>query len=230
MRIYVEAGNVLDSGTGRLLASVADRTCDLWRQPDSGMWELEEQQEYSSSRMGCWQALDSAVSLAERGQIPGSPDRWRIERDAITAWIADNCWSEPKQSYVSHPGSDELDASVLLHATSGFDRGKRMSATIDAIRAELGRGVLLYRYSGVDSEEGAFVACSFWMASALACVGRHREAVELMDELMTLSNDVGLYSEMIEPSDLSFLGNLPQGLSHLALVNAAITIDELARR
>jgi GH15 family glucan-1,4-alpha-glucosidase len=102
-----------------------------------------------------------------------------------------------------------------------------MSSTIDAIRAHLGRGPLIYRYTGAEKEEGAFVACSFWAASALACVGRHDEASELMNKLIALSNDVGLYSEMIDPETSEFLGNLPQALSHLALINAAITIGEL---
>jgi len=227
---YVEAGNVLDANTRVLLAAVADHVCEVWQQRDSGMWELAEQRDYTASKMGCWQALDSALRLCELGEIAGEPARWRVVRDRITTWVAENCWSEAKQSYVTFPGSKQLDAAVLLHATSGFDRGPRMAATIDAIRAELGRGVLLYRYTGMEAEEGAFVACSFWLAAALACVGRHDEAVEMMDELIGLANDVGLYSEMIDPADLSFLGNIPQGLSHLALISAAITIDELAPR
>jgi GH15 family glucan-1,4-alpha-glucosidase len=131
---------------------------------------------------------------------------------------------------VAYPGSDELDTSVLLHASSGFDRGDRMSKSIDAMREELGRGPMLYRYSGADSEEGAFVACSFWMAQALACVGRIDESVALMDAMIDLSNDVGIYSELIAPDDLAYLGNLPQALSHVALVNAAITIEEITGR
>jgi len=227
---YVEAGNVLDTHTRVLLAAVADHVCEVWQQCDSGMWELAEQRDYTASKMGCWQALDSALRLCELGEIAGEPARWRGVRDGITEWVAENCWSETRQSYVTFPGSEQLDAAVLLHATSGFDRGPRMAATIDAIRAELGTGALLYRYTGMEAEEGAFVACSFWLAAALACVGRHGEAVEVMDELIGLANDVGLYSEMIDPADLSFLGNIPQGLSHLALISAAITIDELAPR
>ncbi|QWT25410.1 glycoside hydrolase family 15 protein [Subtercola sp. PAMC28395] len=229
VRLYARGGNVLDAETGRMLADIADRTCDAWRQPDAGIWELGEAQHYTSSKMGCWQALDAAVELCELGQIPGDPSRWSAERGLIAEWIREHCWSEDRQSYVSFPGTDELDASVLLHAPSGFDRGARMSSTIDAIRGELGRGPLVYRYSGVQGEEAAFVACSFWVASALACVGRTGEAIALMNELVELGNDVGLYSEMIDPDDLSFLGNLPQGLSHLALINAAITIEELTR-
>jgi GH15 family glucan-1,4-alpha-glucosidase len=128
-----------------------------------------------------------------------------------------------------YPGSEKLDASVLLHAPSGFDRGERMSRTIDAIRRELSAGALVFRYSEVDQEEGTFVACAFWLASALACVGRQGEAVELMDQLVQQPNDVGLLTEMISADDGQFLGNVPQGLSHLALVNAAITIDEMGR-
>ena len=229
MRVYVEAGNVLDVDTGLLLTSLADHVADIWRQPDSGIWELPEQRHYTSSKMGCWQALTEATRLCEMGQTPGNPTHWRSESELIAAWVRENCWSEARKSFMAWAGSDDLDASVLLHAASGFDRSSRMSSTIDAIRTELGDGPLTYRYTGATHEEGAFVACSFWLASALACVGRNDESVVLMDELIELANDVGLYSEIIDPSDKAFLGNLPQGLSHLALVNAAITIEELTR-
>lgn len=227
VRSYVDAGNLLDADTGRLLASIADRACDSWHTPDSGMWELEELQCYTSSRLGCWQALDCAVHLADLNQIPGGRTRWAAERDRIRDWVETNCWSETRQSYVVYPGSEKLDASILLHAPSGFDRGERMSKTIDAIGAELGRGPLVYRYSGMETEEGTFTACAFWMVAALACVGRMDEAKSRMAELVALSNDVGLYSEMMDADSHEFLGNLPQGLSHLALINAVIMIEEL---
>lgn len=228
VRSYVDDGNVLDAETGRQLAEFADRACDSWQGMDAGIWELEEQQHYTTSKLGCWQALVHAVHLCEIGQIPGRPDRWKAERDRIADWVNENCWSETRQSYVMYPGSSDLDASILLHAPSGFDRGERMSRTVDAVRAELGRGALVYRYSGMQHEEGTFVACAFWMAGALACVGRLDEARAQMDELIGLSNDVGLYAEMIDEHTGDFLGNLPQALSHLALINAAITIDQIA--
>lgn len=228
--LYVGGGNVLDAATGRMLADIADRICDLWRRRDAGMWELPEHRHYTSSKMGCWHGLDRAVRLAEAGQIPGSPDRWRAERDRIAAWIAEHCWSEERGAYVWYPGTDELDTSVLLHAVSGLDRGPRMSSTIDALREELGRGPLLHRYSGMPDEEGAFVACSFWAVAALVHVGRAEEAAELMDDTLALGNDVGLYTEMIDPEDGSFLGNFPQALSHLALLTAALTLEEADRR
>ena len=226
-RTYVDAGNVLDTATGRLLANMADRTCDVWRNPDSGMWELDDVQHYTSSKMGCWQALRDAVHLAELDVIPGEPERWRTEMALIEAWVHEHGWSDDAGAYVMHPGTSDLDASVLLHAESGFDRGERMSRTIDRLTAELGAGPLLYRYTGMDREEHTFVACAFWRASALACVGRHEEALAAMDDLVSRGNDVGIFAEMISEDDGAFWGNLPQALSHLALINAALTMEQL---
>ncbi|MBS3177843.1 MULTISPECIES: glycoside hydrolase family 15 protein [unclassified Pseudoclavibacter] len=226
-RTYVDDGNLLDVETARLLAKVADKVCDEWRSRDAGMWELGDEQHYTSSKMGCWQALTDAIALAEGSHINGDVARWKAERDRIHDWTDEHCWSEDLASYVMHPGTDRLDASVLLHAPSGFDRGERMSSTIDALTRELGQGSLLYRYSGVSAEEHTFVACAFWRVSALACVGRHEEAVSAMDDLVTQTNDVGLLAEMIAAGDGAFWGNLPQGLSHLALINAALMIKDL---
>lgn len=220
-------GNVLDDETGRYLADIADRVCDSWRLPDSGMWELPEEQHYTSSKMGCWQALDAAIWLAESGHISDRADRWRGELVRIRTWIDDHCWSEDLGAYVMYPGTDKLDASVLLHAPSGFDRGPRMSSTIDAIGERLGVGRLLFRYGGMEDIEYPFVACGFWRAAALACVGRRDEASALMDELVTDTNDVGLLAEMVD-SDGHAWGNTPQALSHLALIDAAIVIRDLS--
>ena len=224
--LYVDEGNVLDAETSRMLAGVADLACDRWRSKDSGMWELHELQHFTTSKLGCWQALTQAVHLAEVGQIEADPSRWRREAEDIRAWVEEHAWSPERGAYVWYPGSHQLDASILLHAISGFDRSERMSATLDALRDELGTGPHLHRYSGAAEGEGSFVACSFWMVSALHLCGRTDEARGLMDELVDQANDVGILAEMIDPASGEFLGNLPQALSHLALVNAAINLSD----
>ena len=157
----------------------------------------------------------------------GTRERWERNKRRIRRWIDRHGWDERRGAYRMAKGSSALDVSVLLHTVSGYDRGERMSRTIDALREELGRGPLLYRYSGMEREEGAFTACAFWTASALACVGRVDEATALMDELVaTVPNDVGIMAEMVDAATGDFLGNLPQALSHLALVQAASVIRE----
>ena len=219
---YVEHGHVIDPHTGRLLADLADRCCDLWRSEDSGIWELPDDQHYTVSKMGCWAALDRAVKLSDAGMVPtGHPHRWVAERAAVRAWVDEHCWSASKRSYTFYAGTDDLDAATLLAGRSGFDRGERLAGTVAAVRDELGAGPYLYRYTGMDKEEGAFLACSFWLADALAVLGRPQEAREVIDGTLGAANDVGLLAEMVDPATGDLLGNFPQGLSHLALVNAA---------
>jgi GH15 family glucan-1,4-alpha-glucosidase len=158
-------------------------------------------------------------------------ERWRRTIAAVEEFVEERCWSDERQAYMRCPGSDSLDASELLCSRRGYgdvDR-ERVGATVDAIRRELGRGALLYRYSGQESEEGAFIACSFWLAEALARLGRLDEAVEAMERTLAFANDVGLYSEEIDPSTGEFLGNFPQGLSHLSLIRAAVAVGEAER-
>lgn len=227
LRQYVRAGNVIDRRTASVLQDLANDACHRWEERDSGMWELEDAQHYVSSKIGCWQALDAAIELHDAGMIDGPRDKWIENRELIEQWVAEHGWDEERGHYVMYPGSDELDTSILLHAMSAFDRGPRMEATIRAIEDELRRGPLVYRYSGMADEESPFVACSFWLAAAMACVGRLDDARELMDAMVAQANDVGLFSEMMS-EDGSFMGNLPQGLSHLALIQAALTIEEIA--
>ncbi|WP_412872522.1 glycoside hydrolase family 15 protein [Curtobacterium flaccumfaciens] len=228
MRQYVRAGNVLDRKTASVLQGLADDACHRWPEADSGMWELQEAQHYTTSKIGCWQALDAAVELHDAGMIDGPREKWIENRELIEDWVAEHGWNEELGHYVMYPGTDALDCSILLHAMSAFDRGPRMESTIRAIEEQLQHGPLVYRYSGMEDEESPFVACSFWLAAALACVGRIDDAKQLMDDMVAQANDVGLFSEMLSAVDGDFMGNIPQGLSHLALIQAALTIEEVA--
>ncbi len=221
--LFVENGHVLDLVTRRLLADLTDRCADLWRMQDSGMWELERQEHYTMSKLGCWTALDRAVSLAEAGQIDAShAHRWRRERDRVRDWVDEHCWSDEKQSYTLHPGTADLDASLLLATRFGFERRDRLALTRDAIVRELARGPLVYRYTGMEQEEGAFLACSFWLVEAFALLGDKVSAERQMREALSATGgNLGLLHEQMDPESGAMLGNFPQALSHLALIHAA---------
>jgi GH15 family glucan-1,4-alpha-glucosidase len=222
---------VLDPATARMLERVADRVCDTWDKPDSGIWELGSRRHYTTSKMSCWVALDRAVRLAENGQLPtGNTGRWRAEAAAVRDWVEAHCWSQARQSYSFYAGSDDLDASVLLAARMGYlaPDDPRLNQTIDAIRGELADGALLYRYTGSRQQEGAFLACSFWLATALALAGRAGEARQVFRETAAHGSDLGLLSEEIDPASGELLGNLPQALSHLALLTAACELADQA--
>ena len=221
---WVFGGHVLDIATARELADLADRCADTWRHDDAGIWELQTSRPYISSKMNCWRALDAAARLADAGHIAGSATRWRHEAELIKAWVQQHGWSETKQAYVFYAGSDDLDASVLLGAKFGFDTGPRMSSTINAITTELAAGPLLYRYTGVDAEEQTFIACAYWRVQALVHVGRLAEAEKLMAQLDDVTSPLGLLAEMSTPDSGELVGNFPQALSHLALINAAAAL------
>jgi GH15 family glucan-1,4-alpha-glucosidase len=222
----------LDRDHAHRLAEIADLVCSLWRQPDAGIWEVRaEAAHFVESKMMCAVALDRAAALADAGYLPRARvGRWRDEGAAVRAFIEAEGYSESERSYVRAVGDDTLDASLLLGVLLGYDRptAPRLRSTVGAIRRQLVDGPLMRRYQGEDGlpgSDGAFLACSFWLVEALARQGRTREAVALMDELIDLGNDVGLYAEELDGQG-AFLGNFPQGLSHLALINAAVAINE----
>ena len=231
---YVRSGRPLDADIGKRLAGAADHVTSIWRLSDAGIWEVRsEPRHFTHSAMMCWVALDRAVRLAEAGAIPDAhADAWRRSRSEVENFIWSECWSPDRGSLVRAAGGDDLDAALLLGAHFGFDEeGDRLTRTIDAIQRELRRGPFVYRYTGDDGlegREGAFLACSFWLVEALARRGELDEAAELMDELVGVSNDVGLYAEEIDPRTGEFLGNFPQGLTHLALLEAAFAFSEEA--
>jgi GH15 family glucan-1,4-alpha-glucosidase len=222
----------LDRDHARRLAEIADHVSEIWHRPDAGIWEVRsEPGHFTQSKMMCAVALDRACSLAEKGMLHGDVDRWRRARDEIRAFVEDRCYAEDRGSYTRSAEEGLLDASLLLGVIAGYDEptAPRLLGTVDAIRRELARGPLVIRYVGEDGlpgEEGAFLACSFWLAEAYARQGRIDEATTLMDELIGLANDVGLYAEEIDPETGDFLGNFPQGLSHLSLISAAVAVAE----
>jgi GH15 family glucan-1,4-alpha-glucosidase len=229
--LYATTGHRIDRDIARRLARMADLVCRIWRQPDAGIWEVRSApRHFTQSKMMCWVALDRARDLAGRGLIPGRhAGRWSAEAQAIQEFVETRCYSPRLGSYTRSADSEELDASLLLGVLMSYGdvATERWAGTIEAVRRELGDGPLVRRYSGEDGlagSEGAFLACSFWLAEALARGGRVREAADLMDELVGLAGDVGLYAEEIDPATGAQLGNLPQGLSHLALINAALAI------
>jgi GH15 family glucan-1,4-alpha-glucosidase len=231
--VFARFAGGLDRDHGRRLADVADLVCELWRCPDAGIWEVRsEPAHFTQSKMMCAIALDRAVELAEAGHLPRSnAERWRREAAAVRDFVESSCFSTAKGRYTRAADDDELDASLLLAVLGGYDHADapRLTATVDAVRRELAHGPLVHRYvtdDGLAGEDGAFLACSFWLVEALARQARRDEAATLMDELVALANDVGLYAEEVDPANGEFLGNFPQGLSHLSLINAAVAIGE----
>jgi GH15 family glucan-1,4-alpha-glucosidase len=230
--VYARVVGRLDGDTGKEVARIADYVTEHWRDRDNGIWEVRsESTHFIQSKALCWVALDRACRLAERGLIPDRSDRWRAAANEARAYINDAGWDDARRSYIRAPELRELDASLLTLAVAGYHdpHGERIRGTIDAVEQDLRHGPYVYRYRGEDGvpgEEGAFLACSFWLVDALARAGRIDDASALMEDLLPLANDVGLYSEEIDASTGEFLGNFPQALTHLALIHAACSITD----
>lgn len=227
---FVDHGHILDPHTAQQLFELANECADAWMRKDAGFWELEDPQHYTMSKIECWLALRRAGELAQAGHLsPAMLGRWQREQARVLEWIDAHCWSEEKQAYTLYAGSDALDAGLMLASRFGLGqaRRERMIATREAIRRELGdgEGVLLHRYSGMQEREGAFIACSFWMVEAYGLLGEREQARRLFERLLArVGNDVGLLPELLDPRSGAALGNMPQGLSHLALIHAALAV------
>ncbi|MFH8518721.1 glycoside hydrolase family 15 protein [Streptomyces gelaticus] len=206
-----------------------------WREPDEGLWEIRGQRRhFVHSKVMTWVAADRAVRTLEGNpSLAGDADRWRAMRDAVHREVCEKGYDPERNTFTQSYGSRNLDAATLLIARTGFlpPDDPRLIGTIDAVRAELGRGCLLRRYTtdgssidGLPGSEGAFVACSFWLADALVLTGRADEARDLFERLLALRNDVGLLAEEYDTAGHRQLGNFPQAFSHIGLVGTAMAL------
>jgi GH15 family glucan-1,4-alpha-glucosidase len=218
-----------------LLRKVLSWLEDGWREKDAGIWEVRGPlQHFTHSKVMAWVAFDRAVRMHEEFGREGPVERWRALRDEVRAQVLEHAWSEERQAFTQSYGSDELDASLLLMPIVGFlpANEPRFVATLEAIRRELTVDGFVLRYrthetnDGLPPGEGIFLPCSFWLVEVLALQGRRAEARELFERLLDVRNDVGLLSEEYDPAARRQLGNFPQAFSHLALITAALALDE----
>jgi GH15 family glucan-1,4-alpha-glucosidase len=207
----------------------------VWQLPDHGLWEVRgEPRHFTYSKVMAWVAFDRGVHAIEQFGLPGPVDHWRDVRQVIHNEVCERGFDRELGSFVQSYGSKELDASLLLLSTVGFlpPTDPRITGTIAAVEQRLFRDGFLLRYDtrttddGLPEGEGAFLACSFWLADAYVLVGRVDEAHALCERLLALKNDVGLLSEEYDTRARRLVGNFPQAFSHVALVN---TTHNLAR-
>jgi GH15 family glucan-1,4-alpha-glucosidase len=217
--------------------TVVEHVETIWRQPDDGIWETRgPRRHFTHSKVMAWVVFDRAVRLAEQFELEAPLERWKQTREDIHEEVCEQGYDAERRTFTQYYGSKELDASVLNIPLVGFLPGtdERVTGTIDAIARELGRDGFVSRYSTADTDdglagdEGQFLACSFWLVSALALNGRVGQARALFERLLDLSNDLGLLSEEYDVKQQRQVGNFPQAFSHLTLIGAATAISAAA--
>ncbi|MFF9134588.1 glycoside hydrolase family 15 protein [Streptomyces sp. NPDC014806] len=219
-------------GWNALLTNL-DWLVDHWDQAGEGLWETRGgRKDFTYGRVMSWVAFDRALRLAESNGRPAGVERWRQARDDIYEQVMTKGWNEGRQAFVQHYGSDVLDSSLLRMATVGFitPEDPLWTSTLDAMEEDLVSDSLVYRYNpeaspdGLRGSEGTFSLCTFMYVDALARAGRTDKARLVFEKMMGYANHLGLYSEEIDPTGRQ-LGNFPQAFTHLALIDAAITLD-----
>jgi GH15 family glucan-1,4-alpha-glucosidase len=231
-------GIELDHKGWLALRDIIDWLVDHWDQPGEGIWETRGgQQHFTYGRVMSWVAFDRAIRLATGRGRPAAIDRWRTQRDAIYDQIIDRGWSADRKAFIQHYGGEVLDSSLLRMTSVGFisPNDPLWTSTLNAMDQELVTDSLVYRYDpeaspdGLRGSEGTFSLCTFNYVDALARAGRLDEARLTLDKMLTYANHLGLYSEEIGLTGEQ-LGNFPQAFTHLALIDAAITLDEALTR
>ena len=231
--LYNKYGMPISYDTWENVRRIVDWLCENWDQADEGIWETRGgQKDFTYSRLMSWVAVERAIRMNRARGLPGDIVGWLGERDRIYNQIMKKGWSEDRQAFVQHYGSDVLDASILLMPLVLFiaPTDPRWLSTLDAIGDELVSDSLVYRYNpeaspdGLLGREGTFSICSFWYVEALTRAGRLEEARLAFEKMLTYANHLGLYSEEIGPSGEQ-LGNFPQAFTHLALISAGFNLD-----
>ena len=225
----------LDYDVWNNLRPTLDWLSENWRQPDEGIWEVRGgRRPFVSSKVLSWVALDRAVRMARQRGLPAPEDHWIKQRNAIYEEVMKKGWNPKRESFVQYYGGEALDASLLLMPLVKFvgPTDPRWLATLNGIQKELSHDTLVYRYKvaeaaddGFSSEEGSFNTCSFWLVECLTRAGRLEEARLALEKMFSYANHLGLFTEEIGPSGEA-LGNFPQALTHLALISAAVRLDQ----
>lgn len=231
---FVRRGGRLDASTARLLVGFGKTACRRWREPDEGIWEVRGgRKHHTYSKAMCWIALDRLLRLHQAGHLKKVPVAlFQAEKDALRSEIERRGYNTRINSYVSTLDGNDLDASLLLLSRFGYldARSERARRTREAIREQLGRNGLLYRYQAIDDglpgSEAAFGICSFWGVADLALAGEVDQAETLFARILDYANDVGLFAEEIDPDSGAALGNFPQAFTHVGLIDAALLIEE----
>jgi GH15 family glucan-1,4-alpha-glucosidase len=209
----------------------------VWQLPDEGIWEVRGgPKHFTYSKVMAWVAFDRSIRFAELVGKRDSLPAWRKVRDKIHAEVCERGYDPQLGSFTQFYGSKELDASLLLIPLVGFlpPNDPRVRGTVEAVEKQLMPHGFVLRYrteaghDGLPAGEGAFLACSFWMVSALKMLGRTEDARRLFERLLSIRNDLGLLAEEYSPEGQRQVGNFPQAFSHIALVNAAFELTRTA--
>ncbi|MGH7826409.1 MAG: glycoside hydrolase family 15 protein, partial [Candidatus Binatia bacterium] len=223
-----------DENAWRVERALTEYLESAWSEPDNGIWEMRgPKRHFTHSKVMAWVAVDRMVKAVERFGLDGPVERWRSLRAKIHEEVCRNGFDRERNTFVQYYGGKELDASLLMIPLVGFLQASdaRVKGTVEAIERDLMAGGFVLRYrtkpdvDALPPGEAAFLACSFWLADNLALAGRKQDAQRLFESLLSLCNDVGLLSEGYDPGNKRLLGNFPQALSHLALVNTACNLS-----
>ena len=215
------------------LVDLVNAASRQWRQPDCGIWEIRsEPRHFVQSKAMCWSAMDRGIRLAEELDLSAPVEDWKSARRELRRVIDEKGYNKERGVYIQAFDVPKMDSALLLLPIIEFIdyNDERMVRTTDAVMKDLMEDGLLRRYppgeDGLEGTEGAFLACSFWLAECLARQGRSEEARRVFERVLSVGNDLGLFSEECDPRTGEMLGNFPQGLTHLSLISAAQTLNE----